>query len=167
MNLEMISGRAWRFGSDIDTDTVLPSQYMRLGSKEYATHAMEPIAPDFAAAVEPGDMIVAETNFGIGSSREQAVVALKELGVGAVIAESFARIFYRNAINEGLPAITCSTDAVQSIENGDELKLDLEAGFITDLSTGETYQVDPLTEPVKSILEAGGAVEYYSSSNRD
>lgn len=154
------TGRAWRYGSDIDTDTIVPSQYMRLEPEEYAPHAMEPIDPEFGEAVEPGDIVVAETNFGIGSSREHAVIALKELGVGAVIAESFARIFYRNAVNEGLPVISTDLDVVQAVEDGDELHVDLDAGTIENRTKDRTDEFEPFTEPVKSILEAGGVVDY-------
>lgn len=163
MNEMTITGRAWCFGGDVNTDVILPSQYMNLAPEEYATHVMEPVDPDFADEVQPGDFLVAKQNFGIGSSREQAVVALDVLGIGAVIAESFARIFYRNAINEGLPVITVEPDVVQNINPKDELVVDLDDGTVTNRTTDRSYPFDPPDEPVRSILEAGGAVNYYGS----
>lgn len=162
MSDRVIGGRAWRYGDDIDTDTIIPSQYMRLEPDEYAPHTMEPIDDRFADEVEPGDVVVAGRNFGVGSSREHAAIALTELGVGAVIAESFARIFFRNAINEGLPAVTCDMAVIQRIEQGDELEVDLEAGSIENRTKGWSDSFDRLPEPVRSILDAGGAVEYYT-----
>lgn len=162
---EVVHGRAFRFGSEIDTDTIIPSQYMRLEPEDYAKHAMETIDPSFSENVDSGDMIVAESNFGIGSSREQAVIALQLSGIDAVIAESFARIFYRNAVNEGLPVIKLDHESIERIDEGDELELELEAGTIRNLTKERTYEFEPFTEPVKSILEAGGAVEYYTDEN--
>jgi len=162
MTDHVVTGRAWRFGDDIDTDVIIPSQYMRLEPEEYAPHTMEPLDPEFASRVEPGDIIVAERNFGIGSSREHAAIALTVLGVGAVLAASFARIFRRNAINEGLPALTIDETVVERISNGDEIRVNLESGTIENLSEGWTERFDPLNEPVKSILAAGGAVEYFT-----
>lgn len=158
---EPIEGRAWRFGSDVDTDVIIPSDYMRKPPEEYAKHAMEPVDPDFAENVEEGDVIVAETHFGIGSSREQAAIALKLCGIRAIIGESFGRIFYRNAINQGLLAATADVDVVRSIEDGDELLIDPDAGTIENVKTGETHEFDELDEPVRSIYQMGGAKEYY------
>lgn len=162
MSERLVRGRAWRYGDDIDTDTIVPSQYMRLEPEEYAPHAMEPIDEDFAAEVDPGDVIVAGRNFGIGSSREHAAIALKELGVGAVVAQSFARIFYRNAINQGVPVVTCDADVIEQVEDGDDVEVDLDAGSIRNHTRDWTDDFEPIPEPVKSILDAGGAVEYYA-----
>lgn len=160
--IDPIRGRAWRFGSDVDTDVIIPSDHMRKPPEEYAKFAMEPVDPDFAESVEEGDIIVAETHFGIGSSREQAAIALKLCGIRAIVAESFGRIFYRNAINQGLLAVTTDMDVVQSIDDGDELRIDPEAGTIENLTTRESHDFDELDEPVRSIYRAGGAKEYYS-----
>lgn len=157
-----IRGHAWRFGSDVDTDVIIPSDHMRKPPEEYAKFAMEPIAPDFAESVEEGDVIVAETHFGIGSSREQAAIALKLCGIRAIVAESFGRIFYRNAINQGLLAVTADMDIVRSVEDGNELRIDPDTGTIENMTTGDIHEFDELEEPVKSIFQAGGAKEYYS-----
>lgn len=161
MTATLIEGRAWRFGSDVDTDVIFPWQYANLERSEYGNHVMEPANPDFADAVEPGDCIVAETNFGIGSSREHAPIAIQAAGVGAVIAASFGRIFYRNAVNQGLPPIECEIDDITRIEEGDTLAVDLAAGTVENVDAGETYDFEPFQEPVSSILAAGGAAEYY------
>lgn len=160
---DAIGGRAWRFGSDVDTDVIIPSGYMRKPPEEYAKHAMEPVDPDFAENVQEGDVIVAETHFGIGSSREQAAVALKLCGIRAIIAESFGRIFYRNAINQGLLAATADIDVIRAINDGDSLRVDPDAGTIENATAGETYEYDELDEPVRSIYRAGGAKAYYSN----
>lgn len=159
---EPIEGSAWRFGSDIDTDVIIPSDYMRKPPEEYANHAMEPVAPDFAENVEEGDVIVAETHFGIGSSREQAAIALKICGIRAIVAESFGRIFYRNAINQGLLAVTADMKVIQSIEDRDELRIDLDVEILENITSGETHNFHELDEPVRSIYQAGGAKEYYN-----
>ncbi|WP_136602815.1 LeuD/DmdB family oxidoreductase small subunit [Salinigranum halophilum] len=157
-----IEGRAWRFGSDVDTDVIIPSDHMRKPPEEYAKFAMEPVAPDFAASVEEGDIIVAEQHFGIGSSREQAAIALKLCGVRAIVAESFGRIFYRNAINQGLLAATADASVIATITDGDELRISPDAGTIENKTTGETEVFDRLEEPIRSIYRAGGAKAYYS-----
>jgi|AntDeeMetagen192_2_1112575.scaffolds.fasta_scaffold10282_2 3-isopropylmalate/(R)-2-methylmalate dehydratase small subunit len=160
---DAIEGRAWRFGSDVDTDVIIPSDYMRKPPEEYAKHAMEPVDQDFAEKVQEGDVIVAETHFGIGSSREQAAIALKLCGIRAIIAESFGRIFYRNAINQGLLAATADMDVIQAIDDGDSLRVDPDAGTIENETSNETYEFDELDEPVRSIYRAGGAKAYYST----
>jgi 3-isopropylmalate/(R)-2-methylmalate dehydratase small subunit len=158
-----IQGRAWRFGSDIDTDVIIPAQYMNSPPSEYAKHAFEPIRPEFGTEVEEGDVVVADINFGIGSSREHAAVALCRAGVGAVLATSFGRIFYRNAINQSLPALRCDPEVVDGIGDGDKVRVDPFAGTVEDLTTGDTFEVEPVPEPQRSILQAGGATEYYNS----
>lgn len=160
---EIIEGRAWCFGSDVDTDVIIPSDHMRKPPEEYAKFAMEPVDCDFAANVEEGDVIVAERHFGIGSSREQAAVALKLCGIRAIIAESFGRIFYRNAINQGLLAVTVDMDVVRAIGDGNALRINPTAGTIENATTGETFAFDELEEPIRSIYQAGGAKEYYKN----
>jgi 3-isopropylmalate/(R)-2-methylmalate dehydratase small subunit len=162
MTKNPIRGNAWRFGSDIDTDVIIPGQYMHLDPKEYAQHALEPIKPEFADEVEEGDVIVADINFGIGSSREHAAVALKHAGVGAIVATSYGRIFYRNAINQGLPVLRCDLETPEKISEGDELEIAPFDGTIKNLTSGETYEIEPIPEPQRSILRAGGATEYYT-----
>lgn len=158
---DLIEGRAWRFGSDVDTDVVIPSDHMRKPPEEYAKFAMEPVNPDFAETVEEGDVIVAERHFGIGSSREQAAIALKLCGIRAIIAESFGRIFYRNAINQGLLAAKADMAIIRAIDDGDRLRVDPATGMIENLTTAETHEFDELEEPIRSIYGAGGAKEYY------
>lgn len=158
---EPIEGRAWRFGNDVDTDIIIPSDHIRKPPEEYAKFAMEPVDPDFAEAVEEGDVIIAEQHFGIGSSREQAAIALKLCGIRAIIAESFGRIFYRNAINQGLLAAMADGKVVQAIDDGDTLRIDPIEGTIENATTGETHAFDELEEPIRSIYRAGGAKEYY------
>jgi len=164
---DIIAGKAWRFGSDIDTDVILPSQYMRKPPEEYVRHAMEPLDSDFADAVSEGDILVADRNFGIGSSRQQAVVALDQVGVGAIVATSFSRVFYRNAVNEGLPIVRADQSVVDSIEEGNELELGPFDGVLRDLTTGETHEIEELTEPVRSILASGGATAYYKVTDNE
>jgi len=162
MSDRTVHGRVWRFGTDVDTDIILPWEYAHLKPEEYAQHAMEPADEDFAEKLDPGDIMVAETNFGIGSSREHAPIALKEAGVGAIVAASFGRIFYRNAINQGLPVIEADMDDIDRIEEGDELDIDLFGGTIENVTKDETYEFEAFKEPVRSILEAGGARAYYA-----
>jgi 3-isopropylmalate dehydratase small subunit len=157
-----VVGSAWRFGDDVDTDVIVPSQYMRYEAERYAQHVMEPIAPDFADNIEQGDVIVAERNFGIGSSREHAAIGLKHAGVGLVIAESFGRIFYRNAINQGLPALVAEGATVEDIEQGDKLSVDVFDGIVENRTTGAEYQVETPDGLIREILSAGGARAYYS-----
>ncbi len=154
-----IKGRAWKFGDDISTDHITPGRYYHLRSNmpELAKHIMEDADPDFAKKFRPGDFIVAGNNFGMGSSREHAPLALKIAGVSAVIAKSFARIFYRNAINVGLPLLIADTDI---IEDGDELEVELGEGKIVDLSKGVTIEAKPLPEVMLRILNEGGLVNY-------
>lgn len=158
---DVIEGRAWRYGSDVDTDVIIPSDHMRKPPEEYAKFTFEPVSPEFADEAEEGDVVVAERHFGIGSSREQAAIALRLCGIRAIIAESFGRIFYRNAINQGLLAATADMDVVRSIDDGDSIRVDPDAGTIENATTGESFEFDELEEPIKSIYRAGGAKEYY------
>lgn len=155
-----ISGKAHKFGRDIDTDIIIPANYLTtFDPDELAAHCMEPVAPDFNEKTKPGDIIVAGENFGCGSSREHAPVAIKGTGVGAVIAKSFARIFFRNAINTGLPILE-SPEAVDAISDGDEVRVDTDAGVITNLTTGATFNVAPFPEFLAGVIEEGGLIEY-------
>ncbi len=155
----MLRGKAWKFGDDISTDHITPGRYYHLRSNlpELAKHVMEDANPEFAKKVRPGDFIVAGKNFGCGSSREHAPVAIKLAGVSAVIAKSFARIFYRNAINVGLPVLIADTS---EIDEGDELEVDLSTGVIRDVTKGIEVRSKPLPEVMIKILETGGLVEY-------
>ena len=152
-------GIAWKFGHNISTDHIIPGRYYHLRSNlpELAKHAMEDADPDFAKKVRPGDFIVAGNNFGMGSSREHAPLVIKLSGVSAVIAKSFARIFYRNSINVGLPLLIANTD---EIDSGDELEVDFKNGVIKDLTKNLTIKAKPLPEFMLEIIEAGGLVSY-------
>jgi len=163
MSETTLEGRAWRFGTDVDTDVIVPSQYMRKEPAEYARHVMEPVDPEFAEKLEDGDVIVAEENFGIGSSREHAAIGLKRAGVGAVIAESFGRIFYRNAVNQGLPVLRASHDVVEQLKEGDRVRIDVFDGELHRLEDDLTLDCEPPQGVVRDILTAGGAREYYGN----
>ncbi len=156
---ETISGRVWKFGDDVNTDIIFPGKYTYTISDpaEMAQHAMEDAEPRFAKEVQPGDLIVAGKNFGCGSSREQAATCLKAAGIGAVVAKSFARIYFRNAINLGLPIIQCP-EIVEHVEAGDELTIEFSKGIITH--NGVQYRFLPLPESVMAILETGGLIPY-------
>ena len=156
-----VKGRVWRFGDDINTDIIISGKYKfkTLNMEELAKHAMEALDPKFHEKVKPGDVIVAGKNFGCGSSREHAPRVLKALGLGAVVAKSFARIFYRNAINVGLPVVE-SPEASAEIGEGNLVEIDLERGVIADLSTGKSYRFKPVPPALMEILKAGGLVEY-------
>ncbi|WP_048091783.1 LeuD/DmdB family oxidoreductase small subunit [Geoglobus acetivorans] len=154
-----LRGRAWKFGDDISTDHITPGRYYHLRSNmpELAKHVMEDADPEFPAKMKPGDFIVAGKNFGMGSSREHAPLAIKIAGISAVIAKSFARIFYRNAINVGLPVLIADTD---QIDSEDELEIDLSTGVIRNLTKGTEIQAKPLPEIMIRILDEGGLVDY-------
>ncbi|MCJ7681190.1 MAG: 3-isopropylmalate dehydratase small subunit [Candidatus Aminicenantes bacterium] len=153
----MSRGQVWKYGDGVNTDVIFPGKYTYtpMEPKEMAIHALEDLDPGFAAQVKKGDVIVAGKNFGCGSSREQAATCLKYAGVSAVIAESFARIFYRNAINQGLPAIQCR-EAVKALEAGDEVDIDFSKGLI--LSDRGEFPFPPFPESVLKILNAGGLI---------
>ena len=156
-----ISGRAWRFGDNIDTDVLSPGVYMKLPLEELATHCLEAVDPTFAAGVQSGDIVVAGENFGMGSSREQAPQALKILGVGAVLAKSFARIFYRNALNLGLPALFFPQ--ADEISAGDRLEVDLASGRVKNATTARTYSVESIPPHLVEMILAGGLIPHLKS----
>ena len=156
----ILEGDAWRFGRNVDTDVIIPARYLDTTDiKEMASHCMEDLDPDFCTRVKEGDIIIAEENFGSGSSREHAPLAIKGCGVSCVIASSFARIFYRNAINIGLPILECP-EAVKEIETGDRLRIDLEKGRVENLSSGSVFQAAPFPEFMREIISRGGLVQY-------
>ena len=162
-----IRGNVWKYGDNVDTDVIIPARYLNESTPgALAQHCMEDIDPRFAGAVHPGDIIVAGENFGCGSSREHAPLAIKGAGVSCVIAASFARIFYRNAINIGLPILE-SPQAVRKTENGHVLEVEIEAGIIHNLTTNETYQTVPYPEFMLEIIRAGGLVPYTRQSNKE
>ena len=159
----MIKGKAWNYGDDVNTDFILPGIYLELTDPdEMGRHAMEGIDPDFAGKVQPGDVVVGGRNFGLGSSREHAPIALKHSGVSAVIAEGFARIFYRNATNLGLPALECP-DASKEIKTGDTVEVALDKGIILVNGT-KTLSFVPVPEFMMEILAAGGLREYIKNN---
>ena len=151
-----IHGKAFKYGSNVDTDVIIPARYLNTSDPDaLAGHCMEDLDPDFIRTVKPGDVIVAGPNFGCGSSREHAPVAIKASGISCVIAPSFARIFYRNAINMGLPILE-SAQAAEAINAGDEISVDLSTGRITDETTGETFQAQPFPPFIQKIIESDG-----------
>jgi len=151
------TGRVWKFGDNIDTDVIIPGQYLKFSGKELVEHVMEGVDPDFGKKVQTGDFIVAGRNFGCGSSRETAPGVLKDAGVAAVIAPFFARIFYRNAINLGLPVLECAE--AETIAEGAELRILLMDGVIENLTSGETLSFRPFPPNVMDILTSGGLVK--------
>ncbi|MCA1702750.1 MAG: 3-isopropylmalate dehydratase small subunit [Actinobacteria bacterium] len=152
--------RAWKYGDNVDTDVIIPARYLTTTDEtELARHALEDLDPRFAANVSQGDVVVAGANFGCGSSREHAPVSLRGAGVGAVIARSFARIFFRNAINTGLPILVCPA-AVDAVADGDEIEFDAASGRIVDRTSGRNFQADPLPASVMDIVAAGGLVPW-------
>ncbi|MBS4030449.1 MAG: 3-isopropylmalate dehydratase small subunit [Clostridiales bacterium] len=155
-----MKGQVWKFGEDIDTDAIIPARYLNTSDPaELAKHVMEDADPSFPSKVKKGDMIVALKNFGCGSSREHAPIAIKEAGISCVIAHSFARIFYRNSINIGLPILE-SPEAAEKIKEGDEVSVELDSGTINNLTTGETYQAAPFPPFMREIMDKGGLIPY-------
>lgn len=153
-------GRTWKFGADVDTDAIIPARYLNTSDpKELAKHCMEDADAEFPEKVKPGDIIVADKNFGCGSSREHAPIAIKAAEVSCVIAKSFARIFYRNSFNIGLPIFE-SEAAVEGIDEGDEVKVDASTGEITNLTKNETYQSTPVPDFMQELINAGGLMKY-------
>jgi 3-isopropylmalate/(R)-2-methylmalate dehydratase small subunit len=151
-------GTVHKYGRDIDTDVIIPARYLTTSDPaELAKHCLEDLDTEFVSKVAPGDIIVAEENFGCGSSREHAPICIKAAGVSVVIAKSFARIFYRNSINIGLPIMECAA-AVDAINNGDVVEVDADSGVITDKTTGETFQAQPFPAFLQEIIEEGGLV---------
>ena len=157
-------GRVFKYGDNVDTDVIIPARYLNTSDpKELAAHCMEDIDLDFAKEVQDGDIIVANKNFGCGSSREHAPIAIKESGVSCVIASTFARIFYRNAINIGLPILECE-EAVKSIEAGDKLEVNFDTGVIKNLTKNEEYQGEAFPEFMQKIINSNGLIGYIKNS---
>lgn len=153
-------GTVFKYGSNVDTDVIIPARYLNTSEpKELAKHCMEDIDADFVNKVKDGDIIVADKNFGSGSSREHAPIAIKASGISCVIATTFARIFYRNSINIGLPILECE-EAVKAIDAGDELEVDFSKGVIKNLTKDEEYQAEPFPEFIQEIIAADGLIQY-------
>ena len=153
-------GKAFVFGDDINTDVILPGKYLNVTDpQELASHCMESEDPDFVKKAHPGDIMVARKNFGCGSAREHAPLSIKYLGLSCVIASTFARIFFRNALNIGLPILECD-EAARNIRPGDEVRVDFDSGVITDVTTGQTFQADPLPPFMQNLIASGGLVSY-------
>lgn len=158
--MAVVRGRVWKFGDHVDTDVIIPARYLVTGDPaELAKHCLEDADPTFAQRVRPGDIIVAGENFGCGSSREHAPLSIKGAGVACVIAASFARIFYRNAINIGLPILE-APQAAAEIQAGDEVEVDLGTGRIRDLTTGREYTAQPFPPFMQELIAAGGLIPY-------
>ena len=161
--MENAKGKVFKYGDNVDTDVIIPARYLNVSSgEELAKYCMIDIDKDFVNDVHKGDIIVAEKNFGCGSSREHAPLAIKCAGVSCVIASTFARIFYRNAINIGLPILECD-EAARDIKAGDEVSVDFNTGVITNVTTGKSYKAEPFPEFMQKIMAAGGLVSYTSS----
>jgi 3-isopropylmalate/(R)-2-methylmalate dehydratase small subunit len=156
----MLKGKVYKYCANVDTDAIIPARYLNISeAAELARHCMEDIDIDFVKRAKPGDIIMAETNFGCGSSREHAPLAIKAARVSCVIAKSFARIFFRNAINIGLPLLECA-EAVDKTENGQTLEVDLKSGKIKNIETGTEFTAEPYPRFMTEIITAGGLVEY-------
>lgn len=154
-----VTGTVFKYGDNVDTDVIIPARYLNTSDpKELAEHVMEDIDKDFTRKIHPGDMIVAGRNFGCGSSREHAPLAIKTAGISCIIAESFARIFYRNAINIGLPILE-SAEAAQDLQTGEEVEVDFETGIIKNVRTGQEYRAQPFPAFIQDIMESGGLIE--------
>lgn len=156
----MINGRVFKYGDNVDTDVIIPARYLNISDgKELAAHCMEDIDGEFVKKVNPGDLMAVGKNFGCGSSREHAPIAIKYSGIKCIIAETFARIFYRNAVNIGLPILECP-EAARAMEDGDRVEVDLGSGRITNITKGCTYQAESFPEFMQDIIKAGGLVNY-------
>lgn len=159
-----VKGRVFKYGDNVDTDVIIPARYLNTSdAKELAAHCMEDIDIEFVKKVQPGDIIVANKNFGCGSSREHAPLAIKTAGVSCVIASTFARIFYRNAINIGLPILECD-EAVKNIDAGDELEVDFKSGLIKNLTKNQQYQGEGFPEFMQKIIDNDGLIGYIKNS---
>ncbi|WP_294154203.1 3-isopropylmalate dehydratase small subunit [uncultured Clostridium sp.] len=159
-----VKGRVFKYGDNVDTDVIIPARYLNTSdAKELAAHCMEDIDTEFVKKVQPGDIIVANKNFGCGSSREHAPLAIKTAGVSCVIASTFARIFYRNAINIGLPILECD-EAVKNIDSGDELEVDFKSGLIKNLTKNQQYQGQGFPEFMQKIIDNDGLIGYIKNS---
>lgn len=153
-------GKAWKFGADIDTDQIIPARYLNTSDpKELAKHCMEDADPQFINKMKPGDIIVADKNFGCGSSREHAPIAIKAAGISCVIAKSFARIFYRNSFNMGLPILECP-DAVAAIQEGDEVEVNMITGEIVNLTKNKRFRSQPIPPFMQELINTGGLMEW-------
>ena len=153
------TGKAIKYGDNVDTDVIIPARYLNtINKKELASHGMEDIDKEFVNKVAPGDIMVAGSNFGCGSSREHAPIAIKESGISLVIAKSFARIFYRNSINIGLAILECP-EASENIKDGDKIEADLDNGIIYNRTTGESFKTNPFPEFIQKIISGGGLIE--------
>ncbi len=160
----LFKGKAWKFGSDIDTDAIIPARYLNTADEnELAKHCMEDADPEFINKISNGDIIVAENNFGCGSSREHAPIAIKFAGISCVIAKSFARIFFRNSFNMGLPIFECS-EAVDSIEEGDVVEVDALKGIITNKTKNLTFKAQPIPDFMQKLINEGGLLNYVIKS---
>jgi 3-isopropylmalate dehydratase small subunit len=156
----LLRGRVWKFGHDVDTDAIIPARYLNTSDpKELARHLMEDADKEFPGKVKPGDILVAGKNFGCGSSREHAPLAIKAAGIQAVIARSFARIFYRNAFNIGLPIFE-SSDASEKIRENDEVEMNADEGIIRNLTTKEVYKANPIPPFMQELIDAGGLIAW-------
>jgi 3-isopropylmalate/(R)-2-methylmalate dehydratase small subunit len=155
-----MKGKCWKFGDHVDTDQIIPARYLNtIDPKELASHCMEDADPEFANKVRPGDIIVGGENFGCGSSREHAPLAIKHAGIPCVIAKSFARIFFRNAINIGLPILECP-EAVEAVAEGDEVEVDIAQGKVRHAASGRDFSTDPFPPELQQIIEAGGLMNF-------
>ena len=156
----MLKGKVHKYGADVNTDVIIPARYLNLSDPaELAKHCMEDIDQEFLGRVEPGDVIMATTNFGCGSSREHAPLAIKAVGVSCVIARSFARIFFRNAINIGLPLLECE-EAVDNTQAGDVLEVELSTGTVKNLTSGKAFTAEPYPDFMSELIAAGGLIDY-------
>lgn len=156
----IVSGKVFKYGDNVDTDVIIPARYLNVSDPvELASHCMEDIDLDFVKNVKPGDIMVAGKNFGCGSSREHAPIAIKQSGISVVIARTYARIFYRNAINTGLAIIECD-EAVDGISAGDDVEVDFDTGVITNKTKNETYKGQPFPAFIQGIISAGGLLKY-------
>ena len=155
-----VSGKTYKYGDNVDTDVIIPARYLNTpDAKELAKHCMEDIDTSFASTVKPGEIMIAGKNFGCGSSREHAPLAIKTCGIACVIAATFARIFYRNALNIGLPILECP-EAAKAIQAGDTVSVDFDTGVITDVTTGKTFQGEPFPPFMQELIAAGGLAAY-------
>ena len=163
--LMKLEGTVFKYGDNVDTDVIIPARYLNSSDpKELAAHCMEDIDKDFTAKVKSGDIIVAAKNFGCGSSREHAPIAIKASGVSIVIAETFARIFYRNSINIGLPIMECP-EAAREIQSGDQVEVDLDSGIVTDVTQGKSWKGQAFPPFMQNIISAGGLIPYINSKD--
>jgi 3-isopropylmalate/(R)-2-methylmalate dehydratase small subunit len=162
----ILRGRVWKFGDDVDTDVIIPVRYCNTTDpKEFAKHCMEGIDPNFHKKVKPGDILVAEKNFGCGSSREPAPIAIKAIGISCIVAKTFGRIFYRNAFNIGLPLLE-SEDAPDQIDEGHEIEVNLDTGKIQNLTLNKSYQANPIPPFMQELIQDGGLMNHLAKKLR-